>query len=130
MATSQVTRFSFPCIIIHQTSLIHALEGNTFLQIQKLWDAICYAFCQSLSTNKSWPPDKKIKVESYEITKFLISTDTHYKYATSKEKFKAFSRAIRVHIVKYTTISSLKEPKPHVKNFTYMHYYNVSEPFY
>ena len=37
------------------------LEGETLLQIQKWWDAIIFAFCQSLSTRKSWPPYKKLK---------------------------------------------------------------------
>ena len=37
------------------------LESDTILQLQKWWDAIIYAFFQSLSTNNIWPLYEKIK---------------------------------------------------------------------
>ena len=37
------------------------LEGNNLLQIQKCWYAIISAFCQFLSTNKSWPSKKYLR---------------------------------------------------------------------
>ena len=80
------------------------LEGDTLLQLQKWWDTICSTFCQSLSTNKSLPPYKKIKAENYDITKFILLPDTHSKYVTAKENFEALSRALRFQIVKYNTI--------------------------
>ena len=36
------------------------LEGNTLLQLQKVWYAICYSFCQSLSTNNICPPGETL----------------------------------------------------------------------
>ena len=57
-----------------------------------------------MSTNKSWTPYKKLKAENYDITKFLFPPDTHSKYVTSKENVEAFSRALRVQLVKDTTI--------------------------
>ena len=74
-----------------------------------------------MSTNNLWSPYKKIKAEHHNTSKFLLPPDTHSKYATAKEKFEAFSRAISVHIVKYATISSSKAPKFHVKLVTCMH---------
>ena len=78
-----------------------------------------------MSTNKSWTPYKKLKVENYDITKFLLPPDTHSKYVTSKENVEAFSRALRVQLVKDTTISSSKSQKSHVKIVTRMHYDNI-----
>ena len=82
------------------------LEVNTLLQHQKLWDSIRSYFCQYLLKKKSWPPYKKIKAENYGITKVLLPPDTNSKYTKAKENLEAFSRALRVHIVKDTSISS------------------------
>ena len=49
-------------------------------------------------------PYKKLIEENYDITKFLLPPDTHSKYVTSKENVEAFSRALRVQLVKDTTI--------------------------
>ena len=46
---------------------------------------------------------------------------------TGKDIFEAFTRAIRVHLVKDTTISSSKSPKLHVKLVTHMDYKNGFE---
>ena len=81
-----------------------------------------------MSTNKVYPSYNKLKAENYNITKFLLPPYTHYKYVTTKEKFEALSRALRVHLVKDTTISSSKSPKSHVKIITNMQYDNVFEP--
>ena len=80
------------------------IEGDTLLQIQKWWDAIS-------SVYKRWPTYKNLASEHYEIAKFLLPPENHSKYITAKEKYKAFSIALRVHIVKDTTISSSKAPK-------------------
>ena len=102
------------------------LEGDTLIQIQKLWDVICSSeFCQYLSTKKSWPPYKKLKAENYDITNFFLPPSTHSQYATAIDIFEEFSRAFRVHLLKDTIISSLKSPKSHVKLVTHMHYDNV-----
>ena len=74
--------------------------------------------------NKIWPSFKKIKSENYYITKSILLSDTHSKYITAKEKFEAFSRALRVHLVKDTTILSSKAPESYVKLVTHMHYDN------
>ena len=103
------------------------LEGDTLIQIQECLDSICSAFCQSLSTKKSWPPYKKLKAENYNIAKLLLSPDTNSKYVTAKENFEAFSRVLRVHLVKDTTILSSKAPKSHVKIVTHIHYDNGFE---
>ena len=80
-----------------------------------------------MSTKKRWPPYKKSKSINYEITKFILPPDTHSKYTTAKEDFEAFSRALRGHLVKDTTISPSKIPKSHVKLATHMHYDNGFE---
>ena len=87
------------------------IEGDILLKIQKWWNGILSYLFQSLSTNRNWPPYKKLKSENYNISKFLLPPDTHYKYATAKENFEAFSKSLRVHLVKDTTISSSKAPK-------------------
>ena len=76
----------------------------------------------------SIPPYKKLKAENYDITKFLFPPDTHSKYVTSKANFEAFSRSLRVQLVKDTTISSSKAPKSHVKIVKHMHYDNIFKP--
>ena len=81
-----------------------------------------------MSTEKSWTPYKKLKAENYDITKFLLPPDTHSKYVTSKENVEAFSRALRVQLVEYTTISSSKSQKSHVKIVKHMHYENGFKP--
>ena len=96
------------------------LEGNTLLQIQKLWGVIIYALCQYLSTNKSWPEYKSLKVEHHNIYFFILSPDTHPKFSTAKENYESFPISLRVHIFKYDTISSSKVTKWHVKIITYM----------
>ena len=54
----------------------------------------------------------------------MFPPDTHSKFDTVKVKIEAFSRALIVHLVKDTTISSSKSPKSHVKLITYMNNYN------
>ena len=96
------------------------LECDTLLQLQKWWYVILFILYKLLSTNKSCPLYNKIKAEHHNISKFLLPTDTHPKYSTAKESFESFLRSLRVHLVKYTTISSSKSPKSHVKIVTYM----------
>ena len=103
------------------------LEVNTLLQIQKWWDVIVFTFCQYLSTNKSWPAYKYLKVEHHNISFFILPLDTHPKFSIAKENYKLFSRALRVHLVKYDIIPSSKVPKSHVKSITYMNNYNGSD---
>ena len=103
------------------------LEGDTLLQLQKLWDAIISALYQPLSTNKCWTSYKRLKAEQHDITKFLLQQDNNSKYITAKENFEEFSRELRVHLVKYTAISSSKAPKSNVKLFTHMHHDNGFE---
>ena len=88
-----------------------AIEGNTFLKIQKLWDAFLSAFFQTLSNNKSCPLYKYLISKHYNIYYFILPPDTYPKFSTTKEKYEAFSRALRVHLVKHKTISSSKAPK-------------------
>ena len=66
------------------------LERDTVLKIQKWLGSIRFALFQSLSINKSCPIYKKIKVENYDINKFLLLPDTHSKYATAKENYESF----------------------------------------
>ena len=54
----------------------------------------------------------------------MLPPHTHSKYTTAKENFEAFSRALRVHIVKDATISSSKPPKSYVKIVTCINNYN------
>ena len=61
------------------------------------------------------------------MTRFLLPPDNHNKYITAKENYEALSRALIVHLVKYTTISSSKAPKSHVKLVTNIQYYNGFE---
>ena len=80
------------------------LEGDTIIQLQKWWDVIIVAFFRSLTTNNRWLPYKKLKAEHHNVSEFFLPPDTHSKYATSKENLEAFLRALRVHLVKDTTI--------------------------
>ena len=105
------------------------IAADTLLPIKKWWDSIRSTLCQSLSKNKTWKPCKETKEENYYINKFLLLPDTHYKYATAKEDFEAFSRSLRVNFVKDTNISLSKAPKSYVKLFTYMYYGNLFEMF-
>ena len=100
------------------------LEGNTLLHLQKGWYAIRYSFCQSLSTNKSCPTYKNLVAEHHEITKFLLPPYNHSKYIAAKENYEEFSGALRVHIVKDTTVPSSKAPTSHIKLLTNMQYDN------
>ena len=127
MVTSQVTRFSFTWFTGYQAPITHDPRRQTLPQLQKWRYAIRSAFCQYLSTNKSWPPYKKLKPEHYDITKILLPLENQSKYITAKENLEAFSRSLRVHLVKYTTISSSKTLKSHVKLVTNMHYENGFE---
>ena len=81
-----------------------------------------------MSTNKSWTPYKKLKSEHYDVTKFLLPPHTHSKYVTAKENVEAFSRALRVQLVKDTTISLSKAPKSHVRIVKHMHYNDGLKP--
>ena len=54
------------------------------------------------------------------MSSFILPLYTHPKFATSKEKYEAFSIVTRVYLVKDNTISSSKETKPHGKFITYM----------
>ena len=56
------------------------LECNTLLQIQKWWDAIINAFCQTSPTNNSWPPFKSMRAGHHKISKFPLPPDTHPKF--------------------------------------------------
>ena len=103
------------------------IEGDTLLQLQQLWDAIFSSFYQYLSTKKSWPSCKNLNSDHYDITKFPLQSDNHSKYITAKGNFESLLRLLRFHLVKFTTISSLKAPKLHVKLVTHMYYDNVFE---
>ena len=63
------------------------LEGDTLLQIQKLWDSIFSSFFQSLSKKYIWPPYKSLRVEHHRISKFILPPDTYPKFYTAKENF-------------------------------------------
>ena len=103
------------------------LEGDTLLQLKKWLDSISYAFWQSLSTNRSCTTYQNLVAQNNDMTKFILPPDDHYKYITAKENYEALSRALIVHLVKYTTISSSKAPKSHVKPVTNIQYYNGFE---
>ena len=120
MTTSQVTRLSLPFITIHQASLIHDPRRQHPSSTSEM--VVChYLWLLPISVKKQeLDAIKKIKIEHHNISKFLLPPDTHSKFATAKENFEELSIALRVHLVKYTTISSSKEPKSHVKLVTYM----------
>ena len=71
--------------------------------------------CQQEKSGKTY---KKLGEEHHNISKFILLPETHPKYPTEKENYEAFSRALILHIFKYTTISSSKAPKLHVKLIT------------
>ena len=50
----------------------------------------------------------------------MLLSETHSKLLTAKENYEVFSRALRVHFVKYNTISLSKGPKYHIKIITYI----------
>ena len=55
---------------------------------------------------------------------FILTPDTHHILATAKEKYEAFYRELRVHIVKDGNIPSSKAPKSHFNLITHMSIYN------
>ena len=120
MATSQVNRFLFTLFTVYQTLITHDHRRRHPSSIQQFWDAIFSSFYQSMSTKKIWPSCKNLNSDHYDITKFILPSDNHSKYITAKGNFESLSRALSVHLVKYTTISSLKAPKLHVKLVTHM----------
>ena len=82
------------------------LDGNTLLQLKKWRDAIFSDFQKFLSTNNIWLSYKNLDSEHYDITKIFLPPENHSEYFTGKENYEALSRALIVHLVKYTTISS------------------------
>ena len=66
-----------------------SLEGDTLLQIQKLWYDILSAFLQYLSTNKSCTAYKSLRVELHNIYSFLLLPDAHPKNFTEKENYES-----------------------------------------
>ena len=80
-----------------------------------------------MSTKKIWKTYNKLVKDHLDIKQFLLPLDYHYKYITAKENYEAFSRSLRVHLVKDITLSSSKPPKSHVKLVTHMHYKNGFE---
>ena len=101
------------------------IEGDTHIQLQNGGMPFISSLCQYPSTYNIWPPYNRFKAEHHNISKFLLPPYTHPKYATSQENFEEFSRALRDNPIKYTTISSSKAPKFHVKLVTYMNNDNV-----
>ena len=90
MATSQVTRVLFPCIQLHQTSLIHDPRRRSPFSTSKMeW---CYSFCLlQISVNKQdLATIKKTQTERHRISKFCIPSYTHSKYDTAKENLKHY----------------------------------------
>ena len=66
---------------------------------------------QKRSEQHTTIPNKNITTH----IKFLLPPDTHTKFSTEKENYEAFSRALRVHPVKYDIITSPKSPTSHFK---------------
>ena len=104
------------------------LKGNTILKIKKWCNVILYALCQYLSTNKIWTAYKYLKADHYSISCFILPIYTHYKFATARENYEAFLRALKFHLVTDETIPSYKAPKSHVKPITYTNKDNVFDP--
>ena len=100
------------------------LEGDTLIHIQKLWGDILSSFCQYLLTYKIWTEYKSIKAEHQKYPPFSYQ-HTHPKLSTAKENHQAFSRSLRVNLVKYETISSSKSTNLNVKLITYLNNNNV-----
>ena len=66
------------------------LEGETLLQIQKWWDAIIYALCQSLSTKNSWTPYKSLISKHHYISYFPLPPYTHPEFSIAKKSMKHY----------------------------------------
>ena len=101
------------------------LEGDTIHQLQNKLKPICYAFCLSLSTNKSWTSYKYLTPKYYYIYSFVIPSDTQFKLSTSTGKYQELSISLWVHLFRYETIPSSKAPKSSVKLITYMNIDNI-----
>ena len=76
-----------------------------------------------MSTNKSWPPYKKLKTENYYITKFLLSPDTHSKYIPANENLKHSKDQSEFILLRYHHLI-IKAPTSHVKPVTHIKYDN------
>ena len=119
MDTFQVTKFSFPCITIHETSLIHDPRRQNPSSTSKIVGFQYLFLLPILATNKIWPPYKFVRTENHNISNFILPPDTHPKNATAQENYETFSRSLRYYIVNCNTICSSKSPKSHVKLITY-----------
>ena len=120
MAISQVTIFSFLCIKIHQTYLIH--DPRRWHPYSNS-DMVGYPslFLMPILVNKKiCSTYKSLRAENQNISKHFLPPDTHPKFSTAKENYESLSRSFRVSIAKDTTISSSKSLKSHVKIITYM----------
>ena len=104
MATSKFITFSFICFTIYQTSITNDPRSQHPSSTSKM--AGCRLFClMKIYVNKQeLATIQETQGRNYDITKFLLLSDTHSKYVTAKENFEAFLRALVVHIVKDTTI--------------------------
>ena len=124
MPTYQVTceNFHISQFTKHISSM--TLASDTLLHIKKLWDAIISDFCWYVSAKNSWTSYKYLRAEHHNISYFLLPPDTHPNFPTAKENYEALSRALRIRLVKYDTITSSKAPKSHAKPVTFINNYN------
>ena len=97
-----------PCITIHQTYILHdPCRRHPSLDSKIVG---CHPLCLlPIFFNKQ-------DISSIKISQSVTSKHNLH----SKINYEAFSRSMRVHIVKNDTIPSSKAPKPHVKLITYM----------
>ena len=127
MATSQVTKFSFTCFTLYQTTITHDPIRRHPSPTSKMVGF--HSFCLlPISVNKQeLATIQENQIRTLQHQKILLPPEHHSKYIKAKENFKSFSRAHRFHLVKDTTISSSKTPTLYVKIVTHIHYDNGFE---
>ena len=128
MITSQVTIFSFTCFTLYQKTITHEPRRRHPSSTSKM--VVSHSFCLlPISVNKQYlsniqePCLRALRHHQISPPK----EDNQSKYITAKENYEKFSRALRGHLVKYTTILSSKAPTLNVKPVTHIHFENVFE---
>ena len=128
MATSQVTIFSFLCIIIHQTFIIYDPRRQHPSSNSKIL-GFHLSLLMPISVNKQ----ELATIQETQSRKFRTSLDlySHQKLILNMSQQKKMLKHYQEHsefiFVKDTTISSSKSTKSHVKLFTNMQYENGFE---
>ena len=86
------------------------LEGDNLIDLKKFWNAMNTAFTSTLNANTGLEEYEDI-MESYSIKDHLVPPLGHTQRNQGLEAYKNFTRVLRDHLVKESTIDKVKCPK-------------------